>query len=156
MRELTLTTVFHPQFLEGGWIRVDHPTLSPLANGEPTLGWEGDPRLVVYLCQPTQNFVLWRLEHDGEYRPVAKLPTGAEITPANVNSMIKRLVEIDVRRGWDPYIDITTKQESLDRDKERNRKDATAAYADKFHFALSRSHLPGIDVAKRLFTFGGK
>jgi hypothetical protein len=75
-RELTLSTVYHPEHMDGGWQRVDHPTVEPFQKGAPDLGWEGDPRLVVYLCNPTKQFVLWRLEHDDEYRRVVvRTPT---------------------------------------------------------------------------------
>lgn len=150
-RELTLATVTHPQFIDGGWIRVDHPTLDPLTQGEPTLGWEGDNRLVVYLHQPTQTFTLWRLEHDGEYRPVAKLPEGASITPESVNRLVSRLVEVDQRRGFDPYADVIRTQAIADRRAASDRQSWVSDFADKFHFALARTHLPGIDVAKRIF-----
>ncbi len=99
-RELTLIRVDHPLNIDGDqWLRVDHPTLDPLTQGAPTLGWEGDPRLVVYLHGASKTFVLWRLEHDGEYRAVAALP--GEITPENINRLCARLVEIDTRSGFD-------------------------------------------------------
>ncbi len=152
-RELTLTSVEHPLFIDGDWIRVDHPTVKPLHDGAADLGWDGDPRLVIYLHQPSQVFVLWRLEADNTYRPVARIPDA--ITPESMNTLIRRLVEVDQRRGFDPYADVVTKQNRLEAVAEQRRHDRSVDFADKFHFALSRTHLPGIDVAKRVFPLGG-
>lgn len=154
-RELTLTKVFHPLNMDGdAWLRVDHPTLDPIFNGAPTLGWEGDPRLVVYLHGDSETFVLWRLEADGEYRAVAQIH--GNISPENVNSLCARLVEIDQRRGFDAYEDVMKAQEKLERENDTRRDEWAAAFADKLRFGLARSHLPGVDVAKGTFTgFGG-
>jgi hypothetical protein len=146
-RELTLVDVHHPEFIGNDWQRVDHPTVAPLADGAPDLGWEGDSRLAVYLCKPTQQFVLWRLENDGEYRPVAQLPSGAAITPDSVNRLIRRLVEIDQRRGFDPYLDVITSIEKAEKDQAQAQQERIVQVADKLLFGLSRSHLPGIDVS---------
>ena len=153
-RELTLARIFHPQFIDNDWIRVDHPVTDPIANGMPTVGWEGDPRLVVYLHKPTETFVLWRLEHDEEYRAVATLE--GDITPESINKCCTRLVEIDQRRGFDAYKTVMDAQDAADIAAEKARIEASNAFADKFLFGLARSHLPGVDVAKRTFTgFGG-
>lgn len=148
VRELTLATVYHPEFMEGGWQRVDHPTCAPFQDGAPDLGWEGDPRLVVYLCNPTKQFVLWRLEHDDEYRPVMTLPPGASMTPENVNSAIRRLIEADTRRGADAYAKVMASLDAYDREQERLRQDQVAAVADHIHWGLAHAHLPGIDITR--------
>ena len=146
-RELTILSIHHPEFIGNDWQLVNHPTVAPLQEGAPELGWEGDSRLAVYLCKPTQQFVLWRLEADNEYRPVAQLPAGASITPDSVNKLCRRLVEIDQRRGFDPYQDVLTsieKAEKVQADAQRERISETA---DKLLFGLSRSHLPGVDIS---------
>lgn len=156
-RELTIAQVAHPLNIDGdAWLRVDHPVLSPLTDGNPTLGWEGDPRLVVYLHGESKRFVLWRLEADGEYRTVAALPEGACLTPENTNRLCARLVEIDQRRGFDPYQDVVQAQDAHDRAADASREAWVSQFADKLLFGLARSHLPGVDIAKRTFTgFGG-
>ena len=146
-RELTLTAVYHPQFIDG-WQLVDHPTLLPVQNGAPDLGWEGDPRLAVYLHGETKTFVLWRLENDWIYRPVARLQPGAPITPESVNSLIRNLVRIDSRRGFDAFTEVEQSQAAHDRVVETERQEATAALAEKLQFGLARSHLPGVDVSR--------
>lgn len=153
-REVTLLGVMHPLEIEGGWLRVDHPVLDPLANGAPDLGWEGDNRLVVYLHVPSEVFVLWRLEHDGEYRTVAAL--NGVINEANVNSLCSRLVEIDTRRGFDAYEEVMAAQDAKERDRDARINELALSFSDKLRFGLARSHLPGVDVAKGTFAgFGG-
>jgi hypothetical protein len=87
------------------------------------------------------------LENDGEYRPVAQLPSGAAITPDSVNRLIRRLVEIDQRRGFDPYLDVITSIEKAEKDQAQAQQERIVQVADKLLFGLSRSHLPGIDVS---------
>lgn len=146
-RELTLASIHHPEFIGNDWQLVDHPTVRPIADGASELGWEGDNRLAVYLCKPTQQFVLWRLEHDGEYRPVAQLPSGQSITPASVNKLISRLVEIDSRRGFDPYQDVISTIEQAEKAQADAQRERISDAADKLLFGLSRSHLPGVDIS---------
>lgn len=154
-RELTLTTVSHPEFIDGGaWQRVDHPVLLPIFQGNAEVGFEGDSRLVVYLNLEHQTFVLWRLEHDGEYRPVAQI--AGSINEDNVNRLCARLVEIDTRRGFDAGAEVIAAQDAYHAASEARMAEASNAFADKLRFALARSHLPGVDVSKRVFTgFGG-
>jgi hypothetical protein len=148
-RELTIAgTVHHPEFIGDDWQRVDHPTCRPLQDGAAELGWEGDNRLVVYLHKPAQTFVLWRLEANGEYLPVGSFGLGQEITPASINQTIRRLVEVDSRNGFDPYLDVIGKIEAQERSDARDRWDALSEFADKFLFGLSQSHLPGVDISR--------
>ena len=145
-RELTIAAVHHPEHIGNDWQLVDHPTVRPIAGGAPELGWEGDNRLAVYLCKPTQQFVLWRFEHDGEYRPVAQLPAGASITPDSVNKLIRRLIEVDSRRGFDPYTDVIAAIERDEKAQVEAQRERISDAADKLLFGLSRSHLPGVDI----------
>lgn len=144
MRELTLIEVYHPEFIDNEWQRVDHPTVRPIQQGAPELGWEGDNRLVVYLHKPSQTFMLWRLEHDGEYRAVAKLPPGASITPQSVNTCIRNLVRIDSRRGFDALADVEQEMAVQEQRIITARQEWISDFADKFHAALAWSHLPGV------------
>lgn len=150
-RELTLTAIVHPLNIGGDeWLRVDHPTLDPIQNGAPTLGWEGDPRLVVYLHGKSKTFVLWRLEHDDEYRAVAQIKDN--ISEENVNALCRRLVEIDTRNGFDAYQDVMDAQARADLEADKHREAWVSDFSDKLLFGLARSHLPGVDIAKRTFT----
>jgi hypothetical protein len=147
-RELTLASVHHPEYIDNTWQRVDHPTVRPLTEGAPDLGWEGDSRLVVYLHKRAQTFVLWRLESDGEYRPLGHFGIGGEISPASINETIRSLIRSDSRRGFDPYESVVVAQEAVTRDQERVYRDRLEAFADRLLYGLSRSHLPGVDISR--------
>ena len=146
VREQTLTTVIHPEYIGNDWQLVNHPTVRPLTDGTPELGWEGDPRLAVYLHKPAQAFVLWRLEANGEYMPVGHFGLGEDLTPAGINQTIRRLIEVDSRRGFDPGADVIGRVQADERAEEADRQAALEQFADKFLFGLSRSHLPGVDI----------
>ena len=150
VRELTLPGVVrHPEFIDGGtWRLVDHPTVRPLQDGASDLGWDGDPRLAVYLHLESETFVLWRLEASGEYLPVGRFGLGADITPASINATIRRLIEVDSRRGFDPYTDVIGKLAAQEATTAQTRQDALGEFADKFLYGLSRSHLPGVDITR--------
>lgn len=155
LREATLLGVSHPEFIDNGtWQRVDHPVLDPLTTGNADYGWEGDDRLVIYLHLESKTFVLWRLEADGEYRTVAQF--SGVIDAENVNRLCQRLVRIDTRRGFDPYADVIAAEDKKAADKDARLREASDAFADKLHFGLARSHMPGVDISRRVFTgFGG-
>lgn len=155
LREITFLDLVHPEYIDGGaWQRVDHPVLAPIAAGIAELGWEGDSRLVVYLNLEHSTFVLWRLEGDGEYRAIASIE--GTINEANVNSLCARLVEIDTRRGFDCYADVMAAEDAKDAARTDRINEIALAFSDKLRFGLARSHLPGVDVSKRVFTgFGG-
>lgn len=154
-RELTLSRVYHPEFIDNDWVLVDHPTVRPLQQGEPTLGWDGDPRLAVYLHKPSKAFVLWRLENNGEYSPISHYGIGGQITPATINQTIRDLIRTDSRRGFDPGEDVLSKLAVVDRARETAHREFVESYADKLRYIFSRSHLPGIDVSYPRNLLGG-
>lgn len=140
MREITYATVTHPEFM-GDFRHVDIPAL---ANPAPVLGWEGDPRLAVYWTGT--KHILYRLEADGEYRGICEIE--GRLGTETINRIICRLIEIDQRRGFKPGE--VADQMDTDREREADRvlTDQIHAFADKLHYGLSRSHLPGIDVTR--------
>lgn len=81
----------------GGGSRITEAEIvDKLNHGDPALGWEGDPRLALY--QEGDVWVLYRLEADGELRPVMRSKPGLPLD----ERIIIRLVEQDQRRGFDP------------------------------------------------------
>lgn len=103
MRELTLATnqIRHPQILpDGSSVWIEAGIREKLQNGCPELGWEGDPRLEVYLGRD-QRLHVWRLEHDGEYRLVTRSKPGLGLD----DRLIRHLVSHDTRRGYDAMND---------------------------------------------------
>lgn len=64
-------------------------------HGDPTIGWEGDPRLALY--HDRDCWVLERLEADGQMRPVCRSKPGLALD----ERLLIRLMEHDHRRGFD-------------------------------------------------------
>lgn len=96
----------HPDFIEGAAVLVDQTAMDDLLrrlqHGDPTRGWEGDPRLVLAYHKPSQTWELHRAEGGG-YSLVARSKPGMPF-PGNI---IDALVERDGRRGFDAkkYVD---------------------------------------------------
>lgn len=67
-----------------------------LQNGDPTLGWEGDPRLALYWREDGR----WEVSRyeNGQYSTVCVSRPGVALDAR----LIMRLVEHDHRRGFDP------------------------------------------------------
>lgn len=141
MRELTIHTVVHPQYLEDGlFLLIEHPGLKPLE--------DYDDRYAIYENLQTQQFVLFRLQHDNIYRPEATLPPGRFLNEATINALITRLIDHDTRRGFDPYLDIVKAQEAHVQAQKSERRAWIEEVGDKLHWGLSRSYLPGVDITR--------
>lgn len=155
-REETLAGVLHPEWLRPPngppRQRLDHPCTWPLEYGAPDLGWEGDNRLCLYANAAANTWELWRLEHDGEYRQTGlSSPPGVSIPgPEQINKLIKRLVDIDTRRGFDPHEESIVVARTIDEARAKSRSDRIQGdVAPKLRWALGRSYLPGVDVLPR-------
>lgn len=135
-RELTLrpAEILHPQNLDGRAIWLD-PEVQDLVDrlhlGDPTIGWEGDPRLAIYRG-PGRTWELWRLENDGEYRMVCKSRPGLGLD----NRLIVRLVQHDARRGFDPKKAVDANNAKVDKERNSAIHDKKLAAADKLRWAL--------------------
>ena len=89
----------HPTYVNGRqlWVSPEvEDIVHKLHYGDLILGWEGDPRLALYIDEE-QRWVLERLEADGEYRPVCRSKPGLALD----ERLIIRLMEHDHRRGFD-------------------------------------------------------
>ena len=119
-REQTVERVAHPDVLRLGGrhlLLVDDPFTRPIQDGHPTLGWEGDARLALYVDQPNKQWVLVRLERDGVYRITATtdLASVAHAAIDIVGQLVTFLVEHDIRRGYDVVADIDAHNDARER-----------------------------------------
>jgi len=115
-----LGKVAHPDHLRLGsraLTLVDDHLTRPLQTGQPTMGWEGDHRLALYIDQRRGEWVLVRLEATGTYGIVATTdPVARALSPVDVvGQLIAHLVDHDVRRGFDPLVDVDTHNAARDR-----------------------------------------
>ena len=88
--------------------------------GDPTLGWEGDPRLALY--HNRDHWVLERLEADGAQRVVCRSKPGVSLD----ERLILRLMEHDHRRGFDPNDLPSEYSDQSDEDLEAQAADGLA------------------------------
>lgn len=110
-REHDLGRVAHPEHLRLGARRlvlIDDPFVARLADGDPTMGWEGDARLALYVDSAAGEWLLVRLETDGTYRISAVTDMGATgLSGVDlVGHLVSFLVTHDGHRGYDPLAEI--------------------------------------------------
>ena len=118
-----MSSLVHPEFLDGRRVWLDpvmEDIIGKLHNGDPTKGWEGDPRLEVYF-EPTQGrWELWRLEDDNEYRMTCRSQPGVPFD----DRLIEHLVAHDRRRFKTSLHDqIAAQNEAIDREVRRKNDD---------------------------------
>lgn len=121
-REETIRAIEHAAAMPNGAVTLGaghldlHDLADRIKNGDPLAGWEGDPRLTLAFYRDPKGrgscYELWRLEHDGEYRMVARL--AGDLNPSGI---IRKLVEHDARRGYDVHEAVSRHNAKIDREK---------------------------------------
>lgn len=99
-----------------------------LRNGDPTLGWDGDPDLLLFYNTGTDRFEVWAPDERME-------PYLAVSHPRCDASLIRRVADADNRRrtAVDRVTDANTKAQA---DAEAARAERFDEVADKLHHAL--------------------
>ena len=125
MRETAFSAKDHAvQVPSGAAILVDprdmDDLIDRLQNGDPTKGWEGDPRLCIAFNRVTQRFELWRREADEEYRLVCQSRPGMSFP----HNLIDEIVAHDVRRGYNPHDTIAAHNAKIDAEKDDRAHEA--------------------------------
>lgn len=99
-REPTDGNIPHPDHLHGAAVVVDRRMMGGLVdrlhNGDPTVGWAGDPQMCLAYHKERRCWELWRLE-GGAYGLVARSKPGKPFP----GGIIQELVRRDARRGYD-------------------------------------------------------
>lgn len=134
-RELTYSAgeLVHPPQVNGRglWTSPEvERIVDKLQNGDPTLGWEGDPRLALYVTEDGR-WSVERYEADGEYRTVCVSRPGLHLD----ERLIKRLVKHDQRRGFDP---VAAVQEYRPQDQWTERDDAMREGLEKVYHGAAK------------------
>ncbi len=142
-REATHANVQHPDLMPNGstaW-RIGmnlHDLADKIQNGSPVDGWEGDARLTLasYRDPKTgeQRWELWRLENDNEYRLVAWLPQDRD--PSGI---IRRLVEMDARRGFDIHEAVSRHNAQVDRERQYQSDQVVGAASERLAHSLRKA-----------------
>lgn len=140
-RENHLGRVVHPDPLRLG-VRtlelIDDPLVRPLQDGYPPLGWEGDPRMALYVDRRTRQFLLVRLEHDGVYR-IEKTTTPVSATIGVVDLVARLIADVvaeDHHRGHDPYTAVTAANDRVEAEADRHIEEWAADQAHRLRRAF--------------------
>lgn len=141
MRENFLGRVSHPDVLRGPGGKESHLIVDPLADrivkGDPTLGWEGDARMALYLDPKNRQWELWRLEADNVYRPTAILPADIPGYDA-VGQFIMHLARTDSRKGFDVHNHVVAEAIKAEKAKQAKVDQFAGEGADRLAFALKQ------------------
>lgn len=116
-REWTYRTIDHAEYLPDGralWVAPEVQDIQRrLREGDPSLGWEGDPRLALYRAEADTRWYLYRLETDGQYRLVLRSRPDVSLI-----TLIPWLVEHDTRRGFNAAEAVNAANEKLTRERD--------------------------------------
>lgn len=104
-----------------------------LCNGDPTLGWEGDPALKLVRNVVEERWEVWRTAPTGEDTLICTR-AGARFPG---NDLIVALVKADSRRH-DRARQIMADQAARDERRRKDYDDASEDRADRLAFALGR------------------
>jgi hypothetical protein len=136
-REDTPERLWHPEWNAGMRYWTDgsvEAVMRKVQHGDPVKGWEGDPRLALYAHDEGEGRVweLCRLEHDGQYRLVARSQPGVPFDDRIVDELIAR----DRRRGFDVDQAVVAANERRDREAADRAADLDAETGDRLAHAL--------------------
>lgn len=103
--------------------------------GDPTIGWEGDERLAVYLIGPGV-WEIGRWEDDFAYRPICRSPQGGVFD----ERILWDLCQWDRnRRTRSLHDEITARNEQIDREREAQLDEWVAEeIAPRLRYAIQR------------------
>ncbi len=126
------------QVPSGAYLLADGTAMNDLVdrlqNGQPSIGWEGDPRLCIAYNRQTTCWELWRMEADGNYRLCMRSKPGMGF-PMN---LIEHLMQHDTRRKFDAYRDVERHNDLVKAVAASNARDAQSAAAEKVRWALNK------------------
>ena len=125
--------------------------------GDPTLGWEGDPDLLLTFHAITNRWELLRHEprrgDPDRYVIEVTGPVGADINDEAINALINGLVARSTNRRGNSAEDqmeaVFKKNEVAERDRERVAVDSTADALAKFYTEAGKA----LGVTKTNFAF---
>lgn len=137
-REETVTGLIHPETIAGRTVWSQSGT-SPddLANklryGDPTRGWEGDERLAFCFNKETEDWEVWRLDHN-QYHLVARRSARLPLDERLIDMLVTR----DTRRR-DPLADLYKHNEKIDAVKHQQSVDTMVEAGERVRFEAKRA-----------------
>lgn len=124
----------HPETLMNGDVMMlEGDVADKIQLGDPTKGWEGDPRLVLAWNRRDQRIELWRRERDEHYHLVLRGKPGKRVVDMGI---IDFLVSNDVRRGFNVEKYVNEHNDAVKRNDPSN--DRVAAATEKLLWAIKK------------------
>lgn len=121
----------------GRSILADHDFDRRLHEGDPTVGWVGDPRLGVVYNGDTDRIELWRYCEDGEARKITQSRPGVRVLDSDV---LRFLAEHDPlsRRAYNVNADIAAHNAKVRSRQAADLQAREEAAADRLQWALRK------------------
>ncbi len=143
-REETIRAIEHAAAMPNGAVTLGaghldlHDLADRIQHGDALQGWEGDVRLTLAFYRDPKGrgscYELWRLEHDGEYRMVARLPQ--RLDPSGI---IRQLVERDFRRGYDVHEAVSRHNAKVDAERAYQSDQVIGAASERLAHGLMKA-----------------
>jgi hypothetical protein len=127
--------------------------IEKLRDGEPTLGWEGDPHLSLVLNASVGVWELWRRNPDNHDAPPLKIATCPNKGKMPGDELIRALISWDTRRH-NRLDQIDAENAAIQKARDDTFHEEMQAAGDKLHWALSKDlGIPAVDG--KLYGLGG-
>lgn len=147
MRETQFDARQHAEHIGGAAVLTDETAMNDLVRrlqqGDPTVGWEGDPRLCIAFNKRTDQWELWRFESDSQYRRVLRSKPGM----AFPRHLIEQLVQMDRQRGYDLQVDVAAARAKAEADADYKFHEAMGPRIEKLAWALRQDDKTGAGIA---------
>ena len=136
-----MPSLSRPELHQGELLWVNRDLIDKIEHGDPTLGWEGDNRLAVFLEQRSPEvWALYRLEDDGYWRHVVRTEEGVPFD----ERVIHWLCQNDIRRkpaGFDLDAIVKEQNEKVRAQKDQENQEYMAEeVAPRLQHALKKDH----------------
>lgn len=120
---------------DGSQVLIDSDLMYKLHCGDPALGWEGDPTLILTFNGQTEQIELWRDCPDGQPRLLIAGAPGKRVADLG---LIKFLVEHDSQRGYDAVQAVIDKELKRKADEQARHMDAVGEAAERLYHGMKR------------------
>lgn len=143
MREETLVVPAHPEYINGCQVWVKGGTVGEINRriqfGDPTKGWEGDPRMTLLYYKDTDQWSLVRQSprNPAQYIAIAVKQPGEPVD----DRIIDDLVRYDSRRGYDAHKAVSEHNARVEKAKDEYAAAAAAERFKRFAFEVKKAGL---------------
>ena len=125
-----------PQYFRNGtqtWI--DSDLMDKIWNGDPTVGWEGDPNMFLFYDNKDHRVYLTGLDDHGEQYIVMRSKPDVSLDTMQICRM---LVEHDRNRGYNLAKELDANDAKVDADKRANDNEALEDVAKKLAWGFRK------------------